>query len=123
MQDEILRTPATARLYLMLEQNAQHGALPPGVDINEIVRYAQQWHPQAQWAVIAQLVHTFLTNLTAEDRSDLLHTVRGMFEEYGEKELAEGRGLAAREVTAASRRGSLSPTWPRRRSAGLGVGA
>ncbi|MFC8517756.1 hypothetical protein [Streptomyces sp. NPDC057257] len=89
MQEEILRTPATARLYLMLEQSAQHGALPPGADINEIVRDAQQWHPQAQWVVIAQLVHTFLTNLTAEDRSDLLRTVRGLFEEYGEKELAE----------------------------------
>ncbi|MFJ9740099.1 hypothetical protein [Streptomyces sp. NPDC101166] len=89
MQDEILRTPATARLYLTLEQNAQHGALPPGTDINEIVRDAQQWHPQAQWVVIAQLLHTFLTNLSAEDRGDLLRTVRGMFEEYGEKELAE----------------------------------
>ncbi|MEU3950518.1 hypothetical protein [Streptomyces sp. NPDC029526] len=83
MQDEILRTPAKARLYLMLEQNAQHGALPPGTDINEIVRDAQQWHPQAQWVVIAQLLHTFLTNLSAEDRGDLLRTVRGMFEGTG----------------------------------------
>ncbi|MBD9731197.1 hypothetical protein IGX29_05070 [Streptomyces sp. H28] len=41
LQDEILRTPATARLYLALEQNAQHGALPLGTDINEIVRDAQ----------------------------------------------------------------------------------
>ncbi|MFD5842316.1 hypothetical protein [Streptomyces chartreusis] len=99
MQDEVLRTPATARLYLMLEQNAQHGALPPGIDIDEIVRDVQQWHPQAQWVVVAQLVHTFLVNLTAEDRSDLLHTVRGMFEEYGEKELAEQLPATLREAS------------------------
>ena len=98
MQDEILRTPATARIYLMLEQGAQHGALPPGVDIDEIVRDVQQWHPQAQWVVVAQLVYAFLANLTAEDRSDLLHTVRGMFEEYGEKELAEQLPTTFREA-------------------------
>ncbi|MGW2046301.1 hypothetical protein ACWCPF_14115 [Streptomyces sp. NPDC001858] len=89
MQDEILRTPATARLYLMLEQTAHHGFLPPGVDADQIVRDVQQWHPEAKWVVVAQLLHTFLGNLTAQDGNDLLHTLRLLFLEYGEKELAE----------------------------------
>ncbi|MFF3373881.1 hypothetical protein ACFYXF_13200 [Streptomyces sp. NPDC002680] len=89
MQDEILRTPATARLYLMLEQTAHHGFLPPGVDADQIVRDVQQWHPEAKWVVVAQLLHTFLSNLTPKDGNDLLHTLRLLFLEYGEKELAE----------------------------------
>ncbi|MEU3512912.1 hypothetical protein ABZ733_34665 [Streptomyces longwoodensis] len=97
MQDEILRTPATARLYLMLEQSTHHGALPPGIDIEQVVRDVQQWHPQAQWVVVAQLVYAFLANLTVEDRSDLLHTVRALFLEYGEKELAEQLPVTPRE--------------------------
>ncbi|MEV7678083.1 hypothetical protein AB0O64_05910 [Streptomyces sp. NPDC088341] len=89
MQDEILRTPATARLYLMLEQTAHHGFLPPGVDADQIVRDVQQWHPEAKWVVVAQLLHTFLSNLTPKEGNDLLHTLRLVFLEYGDKELAE----------------------------------
>ncbi|MFF4308447.1 hypothetical protein [Streptomyces sp. NPDC001601] len=89
MQDEILRTPATARLYLMLEQTAHHGVMPPGVDADQIVRDVQQWHPGARWVVVAQLLHTFLSNLTPQDGNDLLHTLHHVFLDYGEKELAE----------------------------------
>ncbi|MFJ3615431.1 hypothetical protein [Streptomyces hydrogenans] len=89
MQEEILRTPATARLYLMLEHTAPHGVLPPGVGADQIVRDVQQWHPQAQWVVVAQLLHTFLHKLTPKDTDDLLRTLRAVFLEYGEKELAE----------------------------------
>ncbi|WP_431993371.1 hypothetical protein [Streptomyces albogriseolus] len=88
MQDEILRTPATARLYLLLEQTAHHGYLPPGVDADQIVRDVQQWHPQAQWVGVAQLLHTFLGKLTDKDAGDLLRTLHALFLEYGEKELA-----------------------------------
>ncbi|MFF4765107.1 MULTISPECIES: hypothetical protein [unclassified Streptomyces] len=89
MQDEILRTPATARLYLLLEQNAHHGHLPPGTDTDQIVREVQQWHPQAQWVAVAQLLHTFLGKLTDKDAGDLLRTLQALFLEYGEKELAK----------------------------------
>ncbi|MET8345908.1 hypothetical protein [Streptomyces microflavus] len=89
MQDEILRTPATARLYLLLEQTAHHGYLPPGVDADQIVRDVQQWHPKAQWVAVAQLLHTFLGKLTEKDAGDLLRTLHVLFLEYGQKELAE----------------------------------
>ncbi|MFF3290884.1 hypothetical protein [Streptomyces sp. NPDC003023] len=87
MQEEILRTPATARLYLMLEQAGQE--LPSGTDVDALVKAVQQWHPQAQWVVVAQLLHTFLGNLNPRDAGDLLGTLRALFLEYGEKELAE----------------------------------
>ncbi|GAA2518676.1 hypothetical protein [Streptomyces longisporus] len=88
MQDEILRTPATARLYLLLEQTAHHGYLPPGVDADQIVRDVQQWHPQTQWVAVAQILHTFLSKLSDKDAGDLLRTLHALFLEYGEKELA-----------------------------------
>ncbi|MFJ6128211.1 hypothetical protein ACIQKE_24340 [Streptomyces griseoviridis] len=87
MQEEILRTPATARLYLMLEQAGRE--LSPGTDVDDLVKAVQQWHPQAQWVVVAQLLHTFLGNLGPRDSGDLLRTLRALFLEYGEKELAE----------------------------------
>ncbi|MGW7313652.1 hypothetical protein [Streptomyces sp. NPDC054865] len=89
MQDEILRSPATARLYLMLEQNAPHGALPPGGDVDQLVRDVQQWHPQARWVVVAQLLHTFISKLESKDTGDLLRTLQALFLEYGQKELAQ----------------------------------
>ncbi|NML55506.1 hypothetical protein HHL19_36115 [Streptomyces sp. R302] len=46
MQDEILRTPATARLYLMLEQAGQE--LPPGTDVDALVKAVQQWHSRGR---------------------------------------------------------------------------
>lgn len=89
MQDEILRTPATARLYMLLEQTAHHGYLPPSVDVDQIVRDVQQWHPQARWVTVAQLLHTFLSKLTDKDAGDLLRILHALFLEYGEKELAQ----------------------------------
>lgn len=49
------------------------------------------------------LQHTFLTNLSAEDRGDLLRTVRGKFEEYGEKELAEQLPVTLHEASREAR--------------------
>ncbi|GAA2133281.1 hypothetical protein GCM10009760_09280 [Kitasatospora kazusensis] len=89
MEEEILRNPATARLYLMLEQTSRHGELPPGVDADQIVREVQQWRPDATWVVVAQLLHTFVSNLTSQDHQDLLRTLRALFLEYDGKELAE----------------------------------
>lgn len=89
MRSEILRDPASARIYLMMENTAQHGAPPPGADIDDIVRQVQQWHPQSRWVVIAQLLDTFVGKLTPKDADDLVDTLRLLFVEYGHSDLAE----------------------------------
>ncbi len=89
MEEEILRTPATARLYLMLEQTRHLGHLPPGVDVDQVVREVQQWRPDSTWVVVAQLLHTFVDNLTSADHQDLLQTLRAVFLDYDAKELAD----------------------------------
>ncbi|MFF0744949.1 hypothetical protein ACFYVL_31560 [Streptomyces sp. NPDC004111] len=87
LQHEVLRTPATARLYLMLERTGPQ--LPSETDLDALVQDVQKWHPQAQWVVVAQLLHTFLGKLSPGDTRDLLRTLRALFLDYGEKELAE----------------------------------
>ncbi|MFF2185097.1 hypothetical protein [Streptomyces sp. NPDC058155] len=89
MNDEILRTPGSARIYLMLENTVRLGTLPPGTDVDLLVREVQQWRPESQWVVVAQLLHTFLSKLSSADADELLSTVRSLFLYYGEKELAE----------------------------------
>lgn len=89
MYDEILRSPASARIYLMLENSARLGALPPDMDVDTVVREVQQWHPESKWVVVAQLLHTFVSRLSPADANDLLHDLRALFLDHGEKELAE----------------------------------
>ncbi|GAA1181649.1 hypothetical protein GCM10009664_54740 [Kitasatospora gansuensis] len=89
MEEEILRTPAKARLYLMLEQTGHRGLLAPGIDVDQVVREVQQWRPDSTWVVVAQLLHTFVGNLTSADHQDLLHTLRALFLDYDAKELAD----------------------------------
>ncbi|MFD9374594.1 hypothetical protein ACFWBH_03475 [Streptomyces sp. NPDC059999] len=88
LYDEVLRDPAAARIYLMLEHSARIGDLPADLDLDRVVREIQQWHPTSKWVVTAQLLHTFTENLTTGDADDLLHTLHSLFTDYGEKELA-----------------------------------
>ncbi|MEU1823751.1 hypothetical protein ABZ502_15160 [Streptomyces abikoensis] len=89
MRDEILRSPATARLYMMLENSTRFGVLPPDADMDRVVREVQQWRPESRWIIVAQLLHTFVDKLSPADADDLLDALRSMFLDYGEKELAE----------------------------------
>ncbi|GLF96980.1 hypothetical protein [Streptomyces yaizuensis] len=88
LYDEVLRDPAAARIYLMLEHSARIGDLPTDLDLDRVVREIQQWHPSSKWVVTAQLLHTFVEGLTTGDADDLLHTLHSLFTDYGEKELA-----------------------------------
>jgi hypothetical protein len=98
MYDEILRTPASARIYLLLEHHVRVGALPPDLDVDRVIREVQQWHPESKWVVTAQLLHAFIAKLTAADADDLLGTLRSLFLDYGEKELAEQLPTQATEA-------------------------
>lgn len=89
MRSQILRDPASARIYLLLDNSAQHGVLPPGADIDELVREVQQWHPESRWVVIAQLLHTFIGKLTPADAEELLKTLRALFSDFDYGELAQ----------------------------------
>lgn len=89
LYDEVLRDPAAARIYLMLENSARIGDLPPDLDVDRVVREIQQWHPTSKWVVTAQLLHTFVEKLSANgDADDLLRDLRFVFSDHGEKELA-----------------------------------
>jgi hypothetical protein len=89
MRSQILRDPASARIYLLLDNSAQHGVLPPGAAVDELVREVQQWHPESRWVVIAQLLHTFLGKLTPGDAEELLKTLRALFTDFDQGELAQ----------------------------------
>ncbi|MEU0102833.1 hypothetical protein [Streptomyces sp. NPDC006267] len=88
MHEEILRTPASARIYLMLENSARLGVLPPGLDVDGVVQEIQRWNPQSRWVVVAQLVHTFIDRLSEPDADALLVTLRSLFHDFGEPDLA-----------------------------------
>lgn len=89
MRSQVLQDPASARIYLLMENSVQHGGLPPGTDIDEIVRQVQQWHPQSRWVVTAQLLHAFIGDLTPTDTDDLVNTLRSLFGMYSRDDLAE----------------------------------
>lgn len=88
MHEKILHSPASARIYLMLENSARLGVLPPGLDVDRVVQEIQRWNPQSRWVVIAQLVHTFIDRLSEADADALLVTLRSLFHDFGEPELA-----------------------------------
>ncbi|MER7728899.1 hypothetical protein [Streptomyces sp. NPDC096323] len=88
MHEEILHSPASARIYLMLENSARLGVLPPGLDVDGVVQEIQRWSPQSRWVVIAQLVHTFVDRLSEADADALLVTLRSLFHDFGEPDLA-----------------------------------
>ncbi|MGW7304278.1 hypothetical protein ACWGI1_01715 [Streptomyces sp. NPDC054835] len=88
MHEEILHSPASARIYLMLENSARLGMQPSGLDVDEAVREIQQWNPTSRWVVIAQLLHTFVGRLSKADADDLLVTLRSLFRDFGQADLA-----------------------------------
>lgn len=89
MRSQVLQDPASARIYLLVESSVRHGVLPPGADIDEIVRQVHQWHPQSRWVVTAQLLHAFVGGLTPADTDDLVNTLQSLFGMYGRHDLAE----------------------------------
>ncbi|MEU3072703.1 hypothetical protein [Streptomyces laurentii] len=89
MREEVLHSPASARIFLMLENSSRLGMLPPGTDVDGVIREIQQWAPQSRWVVIAQLLHAFVNRLSDADADDLLGTLRSLFTDYGAPDLAE----------------------------------
>ncbi|MER7987567.1 hypothetical protein ABTY53_18595 [Streptomyces noursei] len=89
LYNEMLGTPAKARLYTLLEHSPRLEALPPGTDPEALVRQVQQWHPEGRWVVIAQLLHTFVERLSKEGEEELLFLAEKLLHSFGERKLAE----------------------------------
>ncbi|MGX1471209.1 UNVERIFIED_CONTAM: hypothetical protein RKD50_000017 [Streptomyces canus] len=93
LRDEILANPASARLYTLLESStAQWSRLSgpePGADLGDLVREIQQWQPGQQWVAVAQLLHEFLTSMSAEGRKELLTLLIDAVKAFGADETAQ----------------------------------
>jgi hypothetical protein len=93
LRDEILANPASARLYTLLESSAPHwGRLSgpePGADLAGLVREIRQWQPGQQWVAVAQLLHEFLTSMSAEGRKELLTLLIDAVKAFGAEETAQ----------------------------------
>lgn len=102
LRDEILANPASARLYTLLEGAAEHwprlGGPQPGTDFSDLVREIRQWQPGQQWVTVAQLLHEFLTGLSAEGRKELLTLLTDAVKAFGSDETAQRLTALAGEV-------------------------
>lgn len=102
LRHEILANPASARLYTLLESSADHwprlAGIQPGTDLRDLVREIQQWQPGRQWVTVAQLLHEFLANLSAEGRRELLTLLIDAVQAFGADETAQRLAYLAGEA-------------------------
>ncbi|MCT9138291.1 hypothetical protein N4G67_04255 [Streptomyces violarus] len=101
LRAEILASPASARLYTLLERYTEHwprlGGPPAGTSLPDLVREVQQWQPQARWVVVAQLLHDFTAGLTEEGRKELLTILAKAVKVHGDDKIAQALIEAAGE--------------------------
>ncbi|MEU2910339.1 hypothetical protein ACFYM3_24175 [Streptomyces massasporeus] len=101
LRTEILASPASARLYTLLERYTEHwprlGGPPAGTSLPDLVREVQQWQPQARWVVVAQLLHDFVAGLTEEGRKELLTILAKAVQVHGDEKTAQALIKAAGE--------------------------
>ncbi|MEU2758459.1 hypothetical protein [Streptomyces albidoflavus] len=97
LRGEILASPASARLYTLLERSVEHwprlGGPEVGTDLVALVREVQLWQPENRWVTVAQLLHGFVTGLSEENRKELLTILADAVKAFGDEALA--RRLAA----------------------------
>ncbi|SFM55492.1 hypothetical protein SAMN04487980_1002361 [Streptomyces sp. cf124] len=102
LRNEILANPASARLYALLESSADHwprlAGTQPGTDLRDLVREIQQWQPGRRWVTVAQLLHEFLENLSAEGRRELLTLLIDAVQAFGADETAQRLASLASEA-------------------------
>ncbi|MFE7038935.1 hypothetical protein ACFU9X_05610 [Streptomyces atratus] len=101
LRSEILSDPASARLYTLMEQHTEHwprlGGPPVGTSLPDLVREVQQWQPQAQWVVVAQLLNDFVVGLTEEGRKEFLTILAKAVKVHGDERTAQALTQAAGE--------------------------
>jgi hypothetical protein len=102
LREEILATPATARLYGLLEaaskQWSRLGGPPPGTDLGDLVREIRRWQPGQQWVTAAQLLHDFVDGLTEEGRKELLTILADAVRAFGDENTALRLALLSDEA-------------------------
>ncbi|WP_189822683.1 hypothetical protein [Streptomyces finlayi] len=93
LRREILASPASARLYTLLERSADYwprlGGPPAGTDLSSLVREVQQWHPQESWVTVAQLLHDFVLGLSLEGRKEFLTILANAVHVHGDEKRAQ----------------------------------
>lgn len=72
LRDECFNNPAAARIYLMLEYNARIGGPGPYTNPEDLVKEIARWHPESRWISVAEIVTTFVQQLTPGQENDLL---------------------------------------------------
>lgn len=88
LRDEVLRDPASARIYWLLEHPNQTDSLTQPQALDELVREVNRWRPQDQWVTIAQLLHEFVKELPVSHRERLVATLRELLTFYSRGDLA-----------------------------------
>lgn len=90
MRDEVLRDPAAARVYWLVENISSSDVLSQQGQLDDLVRQVNLWQPENRWTVVAQLLHEFIGQLSSSSRQDqFLRLLAGVFHEFGGTELAE----------------------------------
>ncbi|MGW3660672.1 hypothetical protein ACWD6R_35715 [Streptomyces sp. NPDC005151] len=102
LREEILANPAAARLYGLLEGESKHwprlGGPPTATNLEELVREVRQWQPGQQWVTVAQLLHTFVGDLTEEGRKELLIILSDAVRAFGDENTAHRLALLSGEA-------------------------
>ncbi|MGP4104557.1 hypothetical protein [Nonomuraea sp. KM90] len=76
LRDVMLKDPASARIYTMFELSPRIGGPSAHVDLDRLVQQVNDWHPEARWIGIAQILHDFLNGLSEGGRKDLLNIIQ-----------------------------------------------
>ncbi|MGA4539023.1 hypothetical protein ACPA54_03430 [Uniformispora flossi] len=93
LRTEILATPASARLYSLIEKSSVEwhrlAGPPAGVDPVSLVEEIQRWQPDQQWVTVARLLHDFVAELSEQGRRELLLILAEAIRVYGNDTVAQ----------------------------------
>ncbi|WP_424528744.1 hypothetical protein ACOZ38_03390 [Sphaerisporangium viridialbum] len=75
LREVMLKDPASARIYTMIELSPRVGGPSVHVDLDRLVEQVNEWHPDSRWISVAQILHEFLSGLSEGGRKDLLNII------------------------------------------------
>ena len=85
MREEVLRDPANARIFALM--NLSTGSTVSASELESLAAEVAKWSPGSEWVRIAQIIHDFITPLSASRRIELLGLVRFVLESYDRADL------------------------------------
>jgi len=87
-RNEILKDPASARLYLLLESPMTSGTATTQAEIDRLVEEVAAWHPTNRWIQVTALLRELFDNQPATAREALVRDFRELLSLHQRDDLA-----------------------------------